>query len=116
MTLRAAYIYSTPQEAVMTIQRVPRFARSIPLTELQRIKHWHYGHKAAHPLECATWDAVMTVWVMGWVGWLPAFAADQWWTMPLCAVAMAAPGMYIGWRARAHAEGRLRCDWLRPPA
>jgi hypothetical protein len=62
------------------------------LAELQRIKQWHVAHRAEHPLEYHLWDAVLTLWVMGWVGWLPAYAFEQFWSMPLCAAA---------WRLRA---------------
>jgi hypothetical protein len=81
------------------------------LDELQRIKKWHVAHRHDHPVEYHTWDALLTLWVMGWVGWLPAFAFDALWSMPLCALAMAAPGLYVAWRLKAHREGRLRCDW-----
>jgi hypothetical protein len=83
------------------------------LAELQRIKQWHVAHRAEHPLEYHLWDAMLTLWVMGWVGWLPAYAFEQFWSMPLCVLAMAAPSMYVAWRSRAHRAHKLRCDWLR---
>ena len=63
------------------------------LNELQRIKAWLVAHKPSHPLEYHSFDAVLTLWMMGWIGWLPVLLFDR-------------------WRARAHAAGRLRCDWL----
>ncbi|MBI2769931.1 MAG: hypothetical protein HYX47_09930 [Burkholderiales bacterium] len=81
------------------------------LAELQRIKQWHVNHRADHPLEYHLWDAILTLWVMGWVGWLPAFAFNEIWTMPLCVAAMAAPSLYVSWRYKAHLARRLRCDW-----
>jgi len=81
------------------------------IDELQRIKKWHVAHRADHAVEYHVWDALLTVWVMGWVGWLPAFALNALWSMPMCALGMAAPGMYVAWRLKAHREGRLRCDW-----
>ena len=81
------------------------------LDELQRIKKWHVAHRHDHPVEYHTWDTMLTLWVMGWVGWLPAFAFDALWSVPLCALAMAAPGLYVAWRLKAHRQGRLRCDW-----
>lgn len=81
------------------------------LDQLQRIKKWHVAHRADHPVEYHIWDTLLTVWVMGWVGWLPAFAFDALWSFPLCAFAMAAPGLYVTWRLKAHRAGRLRCDW-----
>ena len=44
------------------------------LDELQRIKQWHVAHKADHPLEYHLWDLVLTVWMLGWVGWFPICA------------------------------------------
>ena len=83
------------------------------LTELQRIKQWHVSHRGEHPLEYHVWDGMLTLWVMGWVGLLPAFAFEQLWAMPLCMLAMAAPGLYATWRIKAHRQHRLRCDWIR---
>jgi hypothetical protein len=83
------------------------------LNELQRIKKWHVAHRSEHPVEYHLWDAMLTLWVMGWVGWLPAYAFEQFWTMPLCVVATAAPSLYVAWRMKAHRAQKLRCDWLR---
>lgn len=83
------------------------------LNELQRIKKWHVAHRADHPIEYHLWDAMLTLWVMGWVGFLPAYAFEQLWTVPLCALAVAAPSLYVGWRLKAHRKQKLRCDWLR---
>jgi hypothetical protein len=82
------------------------------LAEMQRIKQWHVEHKADHPLEYQLWDAMLTLWVMGWVGWLPAYALQELWAMPLCVLATAAPRLYAGWRMKAHRAHRLRCDWI----
>ncbi|HSV46003.1 MAG TPA: hypothetical protein VLJ58_09450 [Ramlibacter sp.] len=83
------------------------------LDELQRIKQWHVAHRASNPLEYQTWDAMLTLWLMGWVGWVPAYAFEQFLVMPLCAVAMFAPSLYAAWRLHAHRAHKLRCDWLR---
>jgi hypothetical protein len=82
------------------------------LNELQRIKQWHVEHRREHPLEYHLWDAILTLWVLGWVGWLPAFAFHALWAAPLCMLAMAAPNLYKRWRQRAHQSHKLRCDWL----
>lgn len=84
----------------------------ISLTELKRIKNWHAAQHGAHPLERQVWEAVMTVWVMAWIAWLPAYAFDDAWAYPLCLLGVFAPAIYVQLRARAHARGRLRCDWL----
>ena len=83
------------------------------LDELQRIKNWHVAHRAEHPLEYHLWDAMLTLWVMGWVGWLPAYAFEQFWSLPLCLLAITSPSMYAAWRLKAHRAQKLRCDWLR---
>lgn len=82
------------------------------LDELQRIKRWHVIHQREHPVECRMWDAVLTLWLVGWVGWLPAFAFDALWAAPLLAIAMSAPTLYVTLRMKAHQARRVRCDWL----
>ncbi len=84
----------------------------VPLSEIQRIKRWHVAHRAEHPLEYHLWDAVLSVWVMGYVGWLPAMVLDAWWAIPLLLAAFMAPHLYIHFRSRAARAKRLRCDWL----
>lgn len=83
------------------------------LEEMQRIKQWLVAHQREHPVEYHTWDAMLTLWLAGWVGWIPAFAFDALWAAPLLALSMSAPTMYAAWRLRAHRLHRLRCDWLR---
>jgi hypothetical protein len=80
--------------------------------DLQRIRQWHVEHHQDHPLEQQLWDWVLAVWMVGWVGWLPAYALDALWATPLCLAAMLLPDAYVAWRRRAHRALRLRCDWL----
>jgi hypothetical protein len=87
----------------------------LTLARLQRIKRWQLAHKRAHPVESQVWDAVLTLWVMGWVGWVPTLALDDPWAAPLCLLGVATPRLYVRWRQRAHEAGRLRCDWLALP-
>jgi hypothetical protein len=82
------------------------------LDTLQRIKRWHVAHQRERPVECHVWDAMLTLWVAGWVGWIPAFTFDALWAAPLLAFAMSAPTMYVGLREKAHKARRLRCDWI----
>lgn len=83
------------------------------LDELQRIKQWHVAHRRENPLEYHLWDAVLTLWLLGWIGWLPAFVmGDAFWGVPACLLALRVPDAYALWRARAHHARRLRCDWL----
>lgn len=84
----------------------------VTLAQLQRIKRWREAQHGAHPLERQTWEAVLTLWLMGWVGWLPAFAMGARWAYPLCLLGSLAPRLYVYGRARAHELHRLRCDWL----
>ncbi|MDB5743183.1 MAG: hypothetical protein JWR68_1498 [Polaromonas sp.] len=84
----------------------------VTLAQLQRIKRWREAQHGAHPLERQTWEAVLTLWMMGWVGWIPAFEFDMPWVYPLCLLGVLAPRLYVYWRLRSHEAGRLRCDWL----
>ncbi|MES3003594.1 MAG: hypothetical protein V4787_23070 [Pseudomonadota bacterium] len=83
------------------------------LDELQRIKKWHVAHRNDHPVEYHLWDMMLTLWVMGWVGWVPAFAIHALWLIPLCFLAVSAPGLYVSWRSSAHRARKVRCDWIR---
>ena len=86
--------------------------RHITLAQMQLLKKWHAAQQGRCPFETAVWESVLTVWLMGWIGWLPAFAFDAPWTYPLCLLAMFAPRLYVDWRLRLHEMRRLRCDWL----
>jgi hypothetical protein len=63
----------------------------LTLPQLKKLKEWHIAQHGTHPVEYEVWNAVLTVWLMGWIGCLPALAFDA---------------------ARAQERGRLRCDWL----
>lgn len=84
----------------------------ITLVQLQRVKNWRVAQHGAHPVECQVWEAVLTLWVMGWTGWLPAYAFEAPWAYPLCLLGVFMPRLYVHWRAHAHAMRRIRCDWL----
>jgi hypothetical protein len=81
------------------------------LRELARIKAWLRTHRHEQPVEYQTMDAVLTLWVLGWVGALPALVLGAWWLLPLCAMCARTPHAYVRARLRWHALGRLRCDW-----
>jgi hypothetical protein len=81
------------------------------LEDLQRIRKWHVAHRHTHPVEGYMWDVVLTLWVMGWVGWLPTCMFELIWCLPLCVFAVFTPGLYVTWRLRAHRQRKLRCDW-----
>lgn len=86
----------------------------LSLAQLQRLRQWRILQRAQrrHRLECAIWEAVLTVWMLGWTSWLPALALHLEPLLPLCMAAILTPQLYAFARARAHALGRLRCDWL----
>lgn len=84
----------------------------LTLPQLKKLKDWHVAQRGAHPMEYEVWNAVLTVWLMGWIGCLPALAFDAAWALPLCLLGVVAPQLYVHVRAQAQATGRLRCDWL----
>ena len=85
---------------------------ALTLTHLQRIRKRLLQEHSSHRIEYGLWEVVLTLWIMGWIGLLPAYALDLPWAFPLCAFGMLAPRLYVMGRARAHDSGRLRCDWL----
>ncbi|MCY7369925.1 MAG: hypothetical protein LH479_03405 [Polaromonas sp.] len=99
---------SEPFHSTATAAATARFS----LRQMQRIRLRLLAQRAALPLEYNIWDGVLTVWIMGWIGWLPAYALEAYWAFPLCLLGIHAPRLYVKARTRAHAAGRLRCDWL----
>lgn len=89
-----------------------RLRHRITLAQMQRLKKWHSAQRGGCPFEKAVWDGVLMVWLMGWIGWIPAFAFELPWAYPLCLLGMFAPRLYVDWRLRSHRMRRLRCDWL----
>ena len=86
--------------------------RHITLAQLERVKNWHLAQQGKRPVERQVWEAVLTLWIMGWMGWFPAYAFEAPWAYPLCLLGVLTPRLYVDWRARAHEARRLRCDWL----
>ncbi len=86
----------------------------LSLKQLQRLKHWRalQRERRRYRLECAVWEGVLTLWMLGWTAWLPAVALGLQTLLPLCVAGVLTPQLYAYARARAHAHGRLRCDWL----
>ena len=82
------------------------------LAGLQGIKRWQVGHRTTHPVEYHAWDCTLVLWLVGWIGLLPAFAFGTWWTLGACFLGMALPDLYVASRAWLHRRGRVRCDWL----
>lgn len=86
----------------------------LSLQQLQRLKQWRalQRERRQHRLECAVWEGVLTLWLLGWTAWLPVLALHAEPLLALCLMGILAPQLYVYARARAHAGGRLRCDWL----
>lgn len=82
------------------------------LMQLSAIHHWLLDHKDARPLEFHTWDGVLTVWLMGWLGVPAELLLDEPWGVMACAMALLVPRSYVALRSRLHQRGTLRCDWL----
>jgi hypothetical protein len=81
------------------------------LQQFQSLKHWHTHHDN-HPLERNVWDAVLTLWMCGWIGGAAALLLSAPWVWVACFALLFLPNAYVGWRARLHRQGRLRCDWI----
>ncbi|MEW6706676.1 MAG: hypothetical protein AB1430_17645 [Pseudomonadota bacterium] len=82
------------------------------LQQLTVLKRWHVVHRREAPVEYHTWDAVLTLWLMGWMGIPAALILGQVYGLMLFTGLLAAPAAYVALRRRLHASGRLRCDWL----
>lgn len=81
------------------------------LRQLHALKTWHVGH-ARHPVEKNAWDAVLVVWLIGWVGAPAAFLLHVGWAEAACLSVLYLPGLYVAVRRRLHRSRRLRCDWI----
>ena len=82
------------------------------LEQLHDLKLWHQRHLRERPVEKHAWDAVLTLWLTGWVGWPAAFLIHLGWAVVLCLLLLFLPGSYVRLRRRLHRAGVLRCDWM----
>ena len=82
------------------------------LAELTAMKAWHVAHREGRPLEFHSCDAILTLWLIGWVGTPGCWLLSDGWTTLACASLVLVPETYLRWRTRLHQRGRLRCDWL----
>ena len=82
------------------------------LQQLSAVKRWHINHPRSGSVEVNLWDAVLTCWVLGWMGLAPAAVLSPQMGLPLCAALSLMPSLYVQLRRRLHQRGRLRCDWL----
>jgi len=82
------------------------------LHQMTQLKRWHVAHRQVAPVEYHSWDAVLTIWLMGWMGVPAALLLWQPACVCLCVAAFFAPSIYIQLRSGLHRQGRLRCDWI----
>ncbi len=81
------------------------------LEQYHSLKLWH-SHHQNHPLERSVWDAVLTLWMSGWIGGAAALILSAPWVSIGCVALLFLPSAYVTLRARLHRQGRLRCDWI----
>lgn len=82
------------------------------LQQLSTVKHWHITHKRDHSVEYQVWDAMLTCWVLGWVGVPAALVLAPRIGVAACVLLHFAPEAYVRLRRTLHRRGLLRCDWL----
>jgi hypothetical protein len=82
------------------------------LRQLALIKRWHVQHRHRHPVEFQAWDAMLTAWMLGWIGAPAALILDAPGGMVGCVFLTLLPSLYVWCRESLHRRGRLRCDWL----
>ena len=82
------------------------------LAQFRQLKLWHQRHWREHPLEKSLWEAVVTMWLVGWVGAPTALITHAGWALALCAGFFFLPGTYVSLRRLLHRSGVLRCDWI----
>lgn len=80
------------------------------LDQFHSLKVWHSGHP--RPMEKNVWDAVLTLWMLGWVGIPTTLLLGQPMLVFACIGAILAPSVYVAFRQHLHRAGRLRCDWI----
>jgi hypothetical protein len=82
------------------------------LDQLHDLKLWHQRHLLERPIEKHVWDAVLTFWMIGWVGGPASFLIHLRWALVVCLALLFLPGAYVALRRRLHRRRLLRCDWI----
>ena len=82
------------------------------LNQLHSLKSWHLRQDSAKRVEWQLWEAVLTLWLLGWTGIPAALLAGPAWMPLACMGLIALPSAYVLLRSRLHRQRRLRCDWL----
>jgi hypothetical protein len=81
------------------------------LQQLSAVKRWLVAHRRDRPVEYHTWDAVLTLWLVGCAGAPAAVLLSQPLGLVACVLSFFVPTMYVQMRLRLHRQRRLRCDW-----
>jgi hypothetical protein len=82
------------------------------LAQLTKMKAWMEAHRAGQPVEYHAWDAVLTLWLMGWLGAPAGLLLDDPWAVLACVALFFTPPAYLRLRGALHRHRRVRCDWL----
>lgn len=81
------------------------------LQQLHDLKCWHVAHHRDHPVEHQAYEAVLTIWMIGWIS-LPVALLLNEALLLASALEVLAPLAYVSLRLYLHRRQRLRCDWL----
>lgn len=82
------------------------------LNQLHSLKTWHLRQGSTKRVEWQLWEAVLTLWLLGWTAIPAALLAGGPWMPLVCVGLIALPSSYVLLRSALHRQGRLRCDWL----
>jgi len=82
------------------------------LEQLHDLRVWYVRHGQRRPVEKNVWDAVLTLWLMGWMGMPISWVLHRPWTAVSSIALTFLPNAYVALRRRLHRTHRLRCDWL----
>ena len=85
---------------------------AMTLDQLHDLKLWHQRHLRDRPVEKYVWDAVLTLWLIGWVGGPVAFLIHRGWAAIAAVALVFLPGAYVALRRTLHRARILRCDWI----
>ena len=82
------------------------------LDQFHDLKLWHSRHAGDRPLEGHAWNAVLTLWLVGWVGSPAAWLLGQDLLAAAGIALLLLPGAYVAARRQLHRWRLLRCDWI----
>ena len=82
------------------------------LHQFHELKIWHQRQGRRHPVEHSLWDAVLTAWLLGWIGVPASFLLHSGWAEAASFALLFLPGAYVALRRWLHRTRRLRCDWI----